>query len=52
MQQDYEAQIEQQGREIEFLQGDLENLKRSNAELAYEGTTVNSEILEAKQTLN
>ena len=52
LRQDYEKQIDQQTRDSEILQTELENLKRQNADLAQEGTTTNSDIMDAKTTLN
>ena len=49
---DYEKQIEGQQSDISVLQADLENLKRVNADLGQEGNAVNSDILDARSTLN
>ena len=52
LQQDYEKQIDQQTRDSEILQAELEELKRKNADLATENNTVNSDIMDAKASLN
>ena len=52
LQQDYDKQIEQQTRDSEVLQSELEQLKRQNADLNSDNNAVNSDIMDAKTTLN
>ena len=51
-QSDYQKQLEQQGKDIEYLQTEVDSLKRQNAEMGTQCNATQSDIIDAKSVLN
>lgn len=52
MRQDYEAELDNQARQIAVLQQDVQDYKRCNEDLQHEGNAINGTIVEARGMVN